>query len=262
MNSVNKTLYIPLYGKAYVSGRGIILRDERAEEIWKREGFALKGRAKSRWLACFMAIRAAVYDDWVRKALEDMPNATVLHIGCGLDSRAERVAAKGTQWYDIDFPEVIAERRGYYSESPCYHMLPVDMRTSRWKTAIEAGEAAVVVLEGVSMYFAPEELRELLSGLAGQFGRIRLLMDCYSERAAALSRFKNPINAVGVTAVYGYDDPEELAKQSGLLFTKEQNMTPGEYLRQLGGMEGILFQKLFAGRLSRSMYKMYEFEKA
>ena len=31
--SVNKTLYIPLYGKAYVSKTGIILHDAKAEEI-------------------------------------------------------------------------------------------------------------------------------------------------------------------------------------------------------------------------------------
>ena len=33
MNNVNKTLYIPLYGKAYVSRRGLLLEDKKAEEI-------------------------------------------------------------------------------------------------------------------------------------------------------------------------------------------------------------------------------------
>ena len=41
MNSVNKTLYIPLYGKAYVSKKGVFLADKKAEEIWEKEGFAL-----------------------------------------------------------------------------------------------------------------------------------------------------------------------------------------------------------------------------
>ena len=42
MNSVNKTLYIPLYGKAYVSRRGIILSDPKAEEIWNANAFHRK----------------------------------------------------------------------------------------------------------------------------------------------------------------------------------------------------------------------------
>ena len=44
MDSVNKTLYIPLYGKAYVSRKGIIFQDKKAEEIWSTEGFSLKGK--------------------------------------------------------------------------------------------------------------------------------------------------------------------------------------------------------------------------
>ena len=33
MDNVNKTMYIPLYGKALVSGRGILLEDPKAESI-------------------------------------------------------------------------------------------------------------------------------------------------------------------------------------------------------------------------------------
>ena len=60
MDNVNKTLYIPLYGKAYVSRKGIILQDMKAEEIWEKEGFPLKGKSKSKWLAYYMGMRSAV----------------------------------------------------------------------------------------------------------------------------------------------------------------------------------------------------------
>ena len=45
MKNESKTLYIPLYGKAYVSRKGIILNDKKAEEIWAAEGFELKGKS-------------------------------------------------------------------------------------------------------------------------------------------------------------------------------------------------------------------------
>ena len=51
MDAVNRTLYIPLYGKAAVSRKGILLHDPDAERIWAAEGFALHGKAKSKWLA-------------------------------------------------------------------------------------------------------------------------------------------------------------------------------------------------------------------
>ena len=71
MNSVNKTLYIPLYGKAYVSRKGIILDDKWAEKIWDAEGFKLKGKSKSKWLAYYMGIRSAVFDGWVKEKMAE-----------------------------------------------------------------------------------------------------------------------------------------------------------------------------------------------
>jgi len=260
MNNVNKTLYIPLYGKAYVSRKNIIIQDKKAEEIWEKEGFSLKGKSKSKWLAYYMAMRSAIYDEWVRQELKKNPKAIVLHIGCGMDSRIERVAVKKTTWYDIDFPEVIEERRKYYNESDAYHMLPMDMRKMEWKNAIEADRDAIIILEGVSMYFQPEELTGLLSNLAKHFKRVQILMDCYTEKAARVSKYKNPINDVGVAVVYGYDTPEELAEKSDILFEKEHSMTPQKYIEELQGMERVIFRKLFAGKIAKAMYRMYEFK--
>ena len=75
MNEVNKTLYIPLYGKSFVSRKGIILQDSKAEEIWAKEGFELKGKSKSKWLAYNMAMRARVFDDWTSQLLKKNPDA-------------------------------------------------------------------------------------------------------------------------------------------------------------------------------------------
>ena len=87
MDSVNKTLYIPLRGKAYVSKLGILLSDPEAERIWAAEGFPLKGKSASKWLAYSMGIRAAVFDRWLTCQLEEVPDAKVLLLGCGLDIR-------------------------------------------------------------------------------------------------------------------------------------------------------------------------------
>ena len=107
MNEVNKTLFIPLYGKAKVSKQGIILKDDMAEKIWEAEGFEIKGKSKSKWLSYDMAMRAKVFDEWTEKMLQENPEALVLHIGCGLDSRCVRVSAPYTNWIDGDFPDVI-----------------------------------------------------------------------------------------------------------------------------------------------------------
>lgn len=259
MNDVNKTLYIPLYGKAYVSRKGIILHDPKAEAIWAAEEFPLKGKSKSRYLAYYMGMRSAVFDRWLKSKMEEDPNAVVLHIGCGMDSRIERVGTRGHVWYDIDFPDVIVQRKRYYRESEHYKMLGADVRTGDWLDSIPGG-SAVVIMEGVSMYLKRDELRQLLRGFAGHFGQVSVLMDCYTEFAARASSFRNPINDVGVTNVYGLDNPEQL-ENTGLNFVGEHDMTPGDLVEELRGMEKKLFKILYAGSVAGKMYRLYEYRR-
>ena len=258
MNSVNKTLYIPLYGKAYVSRRGIILRDPTAERIWEAEGFPLQGKSASKWLAFYMGMRAAVFDRWLGEKLEANPGAVVLHIGCGMDSRVERVGTRGHAWFDLDFPAVMDERRRYYRETELYHMRGADIRDSHALEGLPGG-MAIVVMEGVSMYLSPEELKQVLGRICTRFEKVYLLMDCYTTFAARASRIKNPVNDVGVDTVYGLDDPRAL-EGAGLVFLAEHEMTPAALIGQLRGMERLIFKALYAGPAARGLYRLYEYE--
>ena len=257
----SKTLYIPLYGKAYVSRLGLFLRDDTAEKIWDEEGFSLRGKSKSKWLAYYMGIRAAVFDDFVRRELSVTPDATVIHIGCGMDSRVLRVGGHRGRWYDVDFPEVIAERLRYFSESENYKMISTDVCDLDWLSQICERERAVVVMEGVSMYLETEKLRGLLSALTAHFSEMRVLFDAYSTFAAKMSKYKNPVGEVGVKVVYGLDDPA-LVLPDGLNFVAERNMTPDSYIAELRGVEKWVFGHLYAGKFARGLYKLYEYEKS
>lgn len=259
MDAVNKTLYIPLYGKAYVSRKHILLDDKKAEEIWEKEGFPLKGKSASKWLAYSMGMRAAVFDNWLRSQMESHPDALVLHIGCGLDSRCLRVGTGERSWFDVDFQEVIRERRKYFWEEKGYRMLPADMREEDWKQQIPAGEKAIVVMEGVSMYFCPEELEALLKALKEHFALVCLLMDVYTTFGAKASKVKNPIKDVGVTTVYGMDDPATLTRKTGLRYVAEHSMNPRAMIGQLPAGERGIFSKVFAGNFARKLYRLYEF---
>ena len=260
MNNINKTLYIPLYGKAYVSKKGIILRDEMAEKIWDAEGFSLKGKSKSKWLAYYMGIRSAVFDRWLGAKMDEDKGATVIHIGCGMDSRIVRVGNRGHLWYDVDFPEVIAERRKYFSEGDGYTMLSGDASEPKWLDSIP-GDNAIVVMEGISMYLSADEITKLLEAIGNRFNQVALLMDAYSVFAAKMSKIKNPINDVGVTDVHGIDDPMGIANRTSLSFVGECNMTPEDLIDQLHGMEKNIFKKLYAGKMARKLYKLYEYKK-
>ncbi len=260
MNSINKTLYIPLYGKSYVSKRGIFLDDKKAEEIWEVEGFELKGKSKSKWLAYYMGARSAVFDEWIKQQMTEMQDAVVIHIGCGLDSRVIRVGTENHKWYDVDFSEVIEERKRYYSESDNYRMIAGDVRDGNWLTSIPEKKCAIVVMEGVSMYLTIEDMRNLTDSLCTHFEKLSLLVDCYTSFAAKMSKHRNPINDVGVTEVYGIDEPQDYQSEK-LAFAKERTMIPQKYIDELKGFERFVFANLYAGSFSKKLYRLFEYRK-
>ena len=140
-------------------------------------------------------------------------------------------------------------------------MLAGDARDPEaWLLQIPQSKVAIVVMEGVSMYLTAEELQAALGAIDRYFDKVALLMDCYTTFAAKMSKYKNPINDVGVTVVYGIDDPL-LLQSDALRFVAEHEMTPAHYINQLHGAQKGIFSTVYAGKLSKKLYRLYEFKK-
>lgn len=260
VNNVNKTLYIPLYGKALVSKKGIINIDKKAEKIWEKEQFPLKRKSKSKHLAYYMSMRSWVFDEWTKNKISEYPNAIVLHLGCGLDSRILRLDNSTVKWFDIDFESVINERKRYYTETEAYHMISGNIAENTFISSLPNAERAIVILEGVSMYLSNDELKTTLSKLKDKYSNLSILLDCYSPFAAKMSKIKNPINDVGVSDVYGIEASSVLENGTGLSFVKEHNLTPNNLIAQLKSFEKFIFKSLYAGKMSKKLYKLYEYQ--
>ena len=259
MKNESKTLYIPLYGKALVSRKGIILSDKKAEEIWGKEGFLLKGKSRSKWLAYFMGMRAAVIDGWLSKKLEESPESVVIHVGCGLDSRIERVKAPCFVWYDVDLPEVIAVRKEYFSEDEKYRMLGASAMETNWVKELTEAENAVLVLEGVSMYLSEKAIKNLFEAMSERFGKVKIVMDVYTELAVKMSKYKNPIKDVGAGATFGTSE-HGVFENEKIRFCGELCMTPDGMINELSGFEKAFFKKMFAGKFAKKLYKIFTYE--
>ena len=258
MNEVSKTLYIPLYGKALVSGKGVILRDPAAERIWEAEGFPIRGRSASKWLAYNMAMRARVFDDWTDRMLEQRPDALVLHVGCGLDSRCLRVRRPYREWIDCDLPDVIRARRKHFEETANYHMRFLDATRPEQLLSLPGSDTVITVLEGLSMYLPPESLRGFFRALSDKYAEVRVLMDVYTEFGAKASKYKNPVNDVGVTRLYGIDDIGAVLGDLPIRFVREHSFTPPSLTSELKGAEGVFFRLMFTGRIYSKIYRLYE----
>ena len=260
MNEVNKTLFIPLYGKSKVSKQKIILDDPMAEKIWAEEGFELSGKSKSKWLAYNMAMRARVFDDWTDSMLEADSDSLVLHIGCGLDSRCKRVKRPYKVWVDCDFPDVIEARKQYYSESDNYKMQVLDASDASQIKNLPDSKTAIIVLEGISMYLTHEQLHNFFEALQAKYSKLHILMDVYTEFGVRASKFKNPVNDVGVTKLYGIDDIAAILEGLNITCKAEHSFTPSELVEQLKPSDKRFFKLLFTGSFYRKIYRLFELE--
>jgi O-methyltransferase involved in polyketide biosynthesis len=113
----------------------------------------------------------------------------VLHLGCGLDTRAFRIDPPATvQWFDLDQPGVIDLRRKLYNDTDTYRMIGSSVTDPGWLDQIPTGRPTLVVAEGLLMYLSEREVWELLERLTNRFPSGEMLFDTLSPSGPRLSK--------------------------------------------------------------------------
>jgi O-methyltransferase involved in polyketide biosynthesis len=192
--SVEWTNLVTLYFRAYESrSPRPILGDRAAADAVDRIDYdwVRIHRATQPWANQYLvALRAKKLDDWAGDFLRRQPAAVVVHLGCGLDTRAFRIGPPSTvQWFDLDQPGVIELRRQLYVETDSYRMIGSSVTDPGWLDQIPTGRPTLVVAEGLLMYLPEAEVRALFGRLADRFDTGELLFDTLPPSGPRLSKF-------------------------------------------------------------------------
>lgn len=91
-----------------------------------------------------------------------------------------------------------------------------------------------------------------------KYAKVHVLMDVYTVFGAKASKYKNPINSVGVTQVWGMDDTTTALQGTKLTCVKEHLLTPKKLVDELKPSERCFFQLMFSETLYRKIYRLYE----
>ena len=160
-------------------------------------------------------MRAKHLDGWTREFLAANPRATVLHLGCGLDSRVFRVdPPSGVRWFDIDFPDVIELRRRLYPVRRDYTMIGASVTDPRWLLErIPREDPVLVIGEGLVQYLQPRDGIALFRRVTELFRSGELVFDAYSRLTVRLMRLVPAARAANVKLSWAIDDPRRLARQ-------------------------------------------------
>lgn len=116
-NSVQETLVLPLYGKAWASQKyPDIFKDRDARKIMNSIDYdfsamekAAKG-VKGKIASLAAATRQAALVWEINDYLKDHPKALVVNLGCGLDTAGHQADNGKCRFANVDFPNVIELR--------------------------------------------------------------------------------------------------------------------------------------------------------
>jgi len=189
LSSVSESLLVTLYLRAMESQRpDALIKDEKAVALVAQMSYDFARIRKiplSEANKLVIILRNREFDLYARDFLSRYPDAIVVHIGCGLDSRFERVTERNdrVEWYDLDLPEVIQLRRKYIGdEGERYHLLGYSVLDNGWldTVSVYSQRPFLFLAEGVFMYFKEAQVKSLVLTLRDRFPGAELVFDTYS----------------------------------------------------------------------------------
>jgi O-methyltransferase involved in polyketide biosynthesis len=130
-----------------------------------------------------MILRLREFDRLAKDFLQRQPEAAVVHIGCGLDTRFERVDNQQVEWYDLDLPEVIELRKRLIGgEKARYHLLSCSVFEETWLETlqIQTQRPILFLAEAVLLYFEEPRVKTLVLTLQSCFPGAELVCDAHT----------------------------------------------------------------------------------
>lgn len=187
LSDVAETLLMMLYIRATESQRpDALIKDEKAVALVRRmdQDFLQNKLAKiDEETRVAVVLRSREFDRLARDFLARCPEAAVVHIGCGLDARFERVDNGRVEWYDLDLPEVIELRRKLIGgEGARHHFLACSALDKAWleTVSVHCQRPFLFLAEGVLMYLEEAQVRSLALALKEHFPGAELVFDAFS----------------------------------------------------------------------------------
>jgi O-methyltransferase involved in polyketide biosynthesis len=160
-----------------------------------------------------VALRGRQLDRWTREFLADHREATVVHLGCGLDSRAARVApGPGVHWFDVDYPDVVELRRRVCADRSGYELIGSSVTDPGWLDRVPGQLPTLVIAEGLTPYLRPDEGADLLRRITQRFTRGQLLFDAVSRGAIRLVRLNRAVRIAGAQVFWGISGPADIER--------------------------------------------------
>jgi O-methyltransferase involved in polyketide biosynthesis len=184
LNGVSETLLMTLYARAVESQRpDAMVKDDRAVAIVSRMDCDFSRLRMHGHDEVAVILRMREFDRFAREFMERNPEGAVVHVGCGLDTRFERVDNGRVEWFDLDLPRVIELRKELIGgEGERYHLLSGSVFEDAWleNVSCHSHPPFLFLAEGVFPYFEEAQIKGLFLKIRDHFPGAEVVCDAHT----------------------------------------------------------------------------------
>ena len=189
--SVQETLLLPLWGRAYETQQAKPrLIDNKAVEIIRMIDYdfstIIETQAMSQhgWVA-----RSLHTDKLVKNFIGKHPKATIVNLGCGMDTTFSRIDNGEITFYELDFPDVIELRKHFYQDNERHISIASSFHdTEKWFEKIKVVDGLLFLAGGVFVYSTEEQMKKFFITTADYFGECEFYFDATSPLGLKISK--------------------------------------------------------------------------
>lgn len=209
ISGVTETMLVTLAARAAdAASPSPLLNDRWAKDVMSHVDYKPKMNAN---FVRIVTLRARLLDTWATEFLDVNPDATVLQLACGLDSRALRLSpGRRVRWIDVDLPDVVELRKRLLAApSDNYTLVASSVLEQAWLDAIPTDRPVLVIAEGLLQYLEPADVQRLFRRLCRHFTCGEVIFDAIGSLHLRLQAWRGPIRNTGAvyhTAIDSADD--------------------------------------------------------
>jgi O-methyltransferase involved in polyketide biosynthesis len=218
LGSVQETLLLPLWGRAIETQKqNPLLIDNTAVSIINNLSYDFSAIAtnvnklsRASWIA-----RSIFFDNKIKEFISVYPKATIVNIGCGLDTTFNRVDNGQIKWIDLDLPDSIKLRKQFIPESDRNKFIAKSALDMDWFESIKSDKNIMLLIAGVIYYFDENEVKTLFANFHKVIPGVEIIFD-YSSKKGIVVANKKVIDKGGMNKAaylkWGIDNIFEIEK--------------------------------------------------
>lgn len=160
-------------------------------------------------------LRGAVFDHWVREFLDAHPGGTVVELGAGLNTRAERLSGGrdgrvDANWVDVDLPAV-AELRRELLPGTEGRLVAGSVLDEDWLDVARGLPAPHLLVSESVLTLLPEQgVQRIVFTAGSMLSGATLLTDTIGRTTASHLERTEPLSSGSLTFDWTCEDPSEL----------------------------------------------------